>query len=299
MIATVDVSFERFLCYLQSYLDKSTELTTHRCCHKRFTNVVSGDMSLKRFTVKHLRQFRDHLISESLSRKTIREYLNKTIRWIGFAWEQGEVSQETFLACKNLWMPNPRQGRPAAKTVPVKWSDIVQILPYLSQTVANLLQLHWHTGSRPNEIVQINSNDLETVSPDLTLWHLKTHKGSWRGEDRTLFLGGPAMSILQGMKPSTKGYYFPSVQNKKGFISRLTYQRLVKKCTVVLTANGIIKNPSEWTIRGIRNGRAKQVQQCHGIEAARVLLGHTSQAMTSHYVGNSMASPELIKAINF
>jgi hypothetical protein len=29
------------------------------------------------------------------------------------------------------------------------------------------------------------------------------------------------------------------------------------------------------------------------------LLGHTSQAMTSHYVGNSMASPELIKAINF
>lgn len=297
MFSTVSVSFEQFLTYLQTYLQNSTELTTHRCCHKRFCEVIPSDMSLKRLTVQHLRKFRDHMIGVGLSRKTIREYLNKTIRWIGYAWEQGEVSQSTFLACKSIWQPNPRQGRPPIRTKPVRWSDIQQILPYLPLPIQQLIQLHWYTAARPNEIVQLNAHELEQVRPDLTLWHLSHHKGSWRGEERTLFLGKAAMSILDGMSPSTNGYYFPSAKNKLGFLARLSYQRIVKRCTVGLVKNGILSHPPEWTIRGIRSGRAKQIQQSLGLEAARVLLGHSHQSMTSHYVGTSEPPDALIKAL--
>lgn len=297
MLSTVSVSFDEFLNYLQTYLQNSTELTTHRCCHKKFLQIVPGDLSLKRLTVQHIRKFRDHMIGLGLSRKTIREYLNKIIRWVGFAWERGEVSQSTFLACKSIWQPNPRQGRPPVRTKPVQWAELQDIIPYLPIPIQQLIQLHWHTAARPNEIVQINANELERVNPDLTLWHLSNHKGSWRGDQRILFLGQAAMSILDAMVPGSSGYYFPSKKNKKGFISRLTYQRIVKKCTVHLTKKGILKH-SGWSLRGIRNGRARQIQQQHGLEAARVLLGHTNQSMTSHYVGQSAATAELIKALN-
>ena len=297
MFATVSVSFDEFLSYLQTYLQNSTELTTHRCCHKRLLEIVPGDLSLKRLTVQHIRKFRDHMVGLGLSRKTIREYLNKTIRWIGFAWEQGQVTQSTYLACKSMWLPNPRQGRPPVRTRPVSFDDIQQILPYLPVPIQQLIQLHWHTAARPCEIVKINANDLEQVKPDLMLWHLKDHKGSWRGEERTLFLGENSINILAGIKPSIDGYYFPSKKNKLGFLTRLTYQRIVKKCTVHLSQKGILKH-SGWSLRGIRNGRARQVQQQHGLESARILLGHTSQSMTSHYVGISEATAELIKALS-
>ncbi|NBV59722.1 MAG: hypothetical protein EBR73_01425 [Rhodobacteraceae bacterium] len=297
MFSTVSVSFEQFLTYLQTYLQNSTELTTHRCCHKRFCEVIPSDMSLKRLTVQHLRKFRDHMIGVGLSRKTIREYLNKTIRWIGYAWEQGQISQSTFLACQAIWMPNPRQGRPPIRTKPVKWSDIQQILPYLPLPIQQLIQLHWLTAARPNEIVKLNARELEQVRPDLTLWHLNDHKGSWRGEERTLFLGQAAMSILDTMSPSTNGYYFPSAKNKLGFLARLSYQRIVKRCTVNLVKDGILSHLPGWTLRGIRSGRARQIQQEHGLEAARILLGHNSQSMTSHYVGQSSATDELIRAL--
>jgi integrase len=129
------------------------------------------------------------------------------------------------------------------------------------------------------------------------IWNLKDHKGSWRGEGRSLFLGQSAINILAGMKPSVGGFFFPSKKNKLGFISRLTYQRIVKKCTVHLTKKGILKH-SGWSLRGIRNGRARQIQQQHGLEVARVMLGHTHQSMTSHYVGQSAATADLIKALN-
>jgi len=297
MKQSVSVSFDEFLNYLQTYLQNSTELTTHRCCHKRFCEVVPSNMQLQRLTVQHLRRFRDHMIGVGLSRKTIREYLNKTIRWIGYAWEQGQISQSTFLACKSIWQPNPRQGRPPIRTKPVRWSDIQQILPYLPNPIKQLIQLHWLTAARPNEIVKLNARELEQVRPDLTLWHLSDHKGSWRGEERTLFLGVAAMSILDTMSPSTNGYYFPSAKNKLGFLARLSYQRIVKRCTVGLVKNGILSHPPEWTIRGIRSGRAKQIQQSLGLEAARVLLGHSHQSMTSHYVGTSEPPDALIKAL--
>lgn len=297
MFSTVSVSFDQFLNYLQTYLQNSTELTTHRCCHKRFCEVIPSGMNLKRLTVHHLRKFRDHLIKVGLSRKTIREYLNKTIRWIGFAWEQGEVSQSTFLACQSIWMPNPRQGRPPIRTQPVRWTDIQQILPHLPVPIQHLIQLHWLTAARPNEIVRLNAQELEQTRPCLTLWHLKNHKGAWRGEQRTLFFGQAAMSILAVMAVGANGYYFPSVKNKLGFLARLSYQRIVKNCTVSLVENGILKNPPEWTIRGIRSGRAKQIQQSHGLEAARVLLGHSHQSMTSHYVGTSAPPDALIHAL--
>lgn len=297
MKQSVSVSFDEFLNYLQTYLQNSTELTTHRCCHKRFCEVVPSNMQLQRLTVQHLRRFRDHMIGVGLSRKTIREYLNKTIRWIGYAWEQGQISQSTFLACQAIWMPNPRQGRPPIRTKPVKWSDIQQILPYLPLPIQQLIQLHWLTAARPNEIVKLNAKELEQVRPDLTLWHLSDHKGSWRGEERTLFLGQAAMSILESMAPSTNGYYFPSAKNKLGFLARLSYQRIVKRCTVNLVKDGILSHLPGWTLRGIRSGRARQIQQEHGLEAARILLGHNSQSMTSHYVGQSSATDELIKAL--
>lgn len=297
MKQSVSVSFDEFLNYLQTYLQNSTELTTHRCCHKRFCEVVPSNMQLQRLTVQHLRKFRDHMIGVGLSRKTIREYLNKTIRWIGYAWEQGQISQSTFLACQAIWMPNPRQGRPPIRTKPVKWSDIQQILPYLPKPIQQLIQLHWLTAARPNEIVKLNARELEQVRPDLTLWHLSDHKGSWRGEERTLFLGQAAMSILDTMSPSTNGYYFPSYKNKLGFLARLSYQRLVKRCTVNLVKDGILSHLPGWTLRGIRSGRARQIQQEHGLEAARILLGHNSQSMTSHYVGQSSATDELIRAL--
>lgn len=295
--ATVARSFQDFLTYLTAYLHHSTEITTHKCSHKRLCEVVPPTMRLKRFTVHHLRRFRDHLIREGLSRKTIREYLNKTIRWLGFAWENGLISQATCLACKALWMPNPRQGRPPLRTKPVRWADIQTLLPFLPPRLRPLIQLHWLTAARPCEIVQLNAHELEEVQPGLLLWHLRQHKNSWRGEDRTLFLGPPAIQILNQLTPDHLGFYFPSHHNPAGFLSRLTYQRLVKKCTVQLTRNGILNTPPEWTIRGIRSGRAREIQQSHGLEAARIMLGHSCQSMTSRYVGASLPTDALLNLL--
>ena len=297
MKSSVVISFRHFLDYLQTYLKNSTELTTHRCAQAKFLECVSLP-DPKKLAVTHLRKFRDHMIAQGLARKTIREYLHRIIRWVGFCWEQGKVSQATYLACKSMWMPNPRQGRPPVRTKSVTWLQIAELLPHLPTYLSNLIQLHWLTAARPCEIVQINSNNFSKVKPDLWIWVLPDHKGAWRGQDRQLYLGADAIRIVQQIEPCPKGFLFPSKKNIEGFLTRLTYQRVVKKCTLQLIKNGILTNPPEWTIRGIRSGRARHMQTMHGLEAARILLGHTDQRMTSHYAGTPIPNGDFIGGLN-
>lgn len=292
MKSSLHISFREFISYLGTYLENSTELTTHRCAQQKFMECVNLP-DPKKLGVIHLRKFRDHMIAQGLARKTIREYLHRIIRWVGFCWEQGKVSQSTYLACKGMWMPNPRQGRPPVRTRPVSWDDIQTMLPHLPEHLQHLIQLHWWTAARPCEIVQLNERDITRPSDQMWIWDLKDHKNMWRGQERILFLNKKCIEIINQINPHENGYYFPSEKNSLGFLTRLTYQRQVKKCTVGLITNGL-KTAPEWTIRGIRNGRARSVQQTHGLEAARVLLGHTDQRMTSHYAGLSIPSPEFI-----
>lgn len=292
MKSLVTISFRDFLEYLQTYLTHSTELTTHRCAQAKFMECVSLP-DPKKLGVAHLRKFRDHMIAQGLARKTIREYLHRIIRWVGFCWEQGKVSQSTYLACKSMWLPNPRQGRPPVRTRPVSWNDIQSMLPHLPENLQQLIQLHWWTAARPCEIVQLNERDITRPSDQMWIWDLKDHKNMWRGQQRILFLNLKCIQIIKQINPDENGYYFPSQKNSAGFLTRLTYQRQVKKCMLKKQLKGINSNP-EWTIRGIRNGRARSVQQLHGLEAARVLLGHTDQRMTSHYAGLAIPSHEFI-----
>ena len=292
MKSSVTISFRNFLDYLQTYLENSTELTTHRCAQAKFLECVNLP-DPKKLAVSHLRKFRDHMIAQGLARKTIREYLHRIIRWVGFCWEQGKVSQSTYLACKSMWMPNPRQGRPPVRTRPVSWSDIQSMLPHLPEHLQQLIQLHWWSAARPCEIVQINDNQITRSSDRLWVWDLQDHKNMWRGQQRLLFLNSKCIDILKCIIPAKNGYYFPSDKNSLGFLTRLTYQRQIKKCITRVYKKGINVCP-EWTLRGIRNGRARSVQSAHGLEAARVLLGHTDQRMTSHYAGLAVPSPDFL-----
>jgi integrase len=108
---------------------------------------------------------------------------------------------------------------------PVEWDKVQVILPHVSPQVAAMLALQYHTGARPGEIVIMRTIDLD-VSGSVWTYKPASHKGSWRGHERTILIGPKGQAILRPwLRLNVEEYLFQPRESREAFDSKRKAER--------------------------------------------------------------------------
>ncbi len=126
-----------------------------------------GDLPVDAFRLQDLVTYRDLLIEAGLARSQINKQVQVIRRIFKHGVFEGFVPAGILEALRTV-RPLQKGRTKARETEPVRPVDeeaVFAVLPYLSQTVAAMVLLQWHTGMRPGEVVQMRGQDLDRSGP--------------------------------------------------------------------------------------------------------------------------------------
>ncbi len=177
----------------------------------------------------------------------------------------------------------PLRGQ-AKRVEPVAWEIVAATLPHLEPGAASICLICWWTGMRPKEVCSLTA---ESVDLERGWISLEAHKTSAKTGSHRLPIGPQAAAVLGpllSIRPT--GFLFPS--RESDHFQPISLARAVHRATV---RHGI----ERWTPYQLRHAAKERITQAHGLEAARVILRHTSLGMTSKYA--SRIDPAFAQAI--
>jgi len=201
---------------------------------------------------------------------------------------------------------------------PVPAADVLAGLPLLSDQVADMVRLMLLTGMRPGEVCRMTRAALDATDPAVWLYRPAHHKTAHHGHTRQVFLGRQARAIIErylqgraadaplfspaeaesarrkaahenrktplscGNRPGTNRVLRP--KQKPGTAYAVTalaraVGRGIERYNATAQAEGrpII---GYWHPHQLRHTYATRVRAEYGLEAAQILLGHSSALVT-------------------
>lgn len=230
-------------------------------------------------------------------------YVNELMRFVARAFDlavENEKLPETVSATLSL-VKKLRRGE--AKTLPPRLDasdvDILTTLPYMSQTVRDMVVLQRLAGMRPSEVFQMK---LEHIEMEGNVWiYTPPHSKCERfAKVRVIPLGAIEQDILRRrMEGKRKGDFLftpaDSVRDRwqagdrdarylrqlKPTYSKDSYRRAIVRA--IERAREAGKTVRHWTPYQLRHSAATAVSASLGRESAGVLLGHSSVRTTAGY----------------
>jgi integrase len=223
---------------------------------------------------------------------------------------------------------NVRESKPVA-AVPI---DVVEAtLPFAPAPVAAMTRLQLLSGCRPGEVMRMRAIDLNMSGP---VWEYRPayHKNKHRGLDRVIFLGVQAQDVIRPfLKTDLHAFLFsprecvealhahrtqlrktrrtPSEQrrrrkpapkrkpaeryNRRSY--RVAIVRAVDKANQERAKRGLQPLP-HWSPLQLRHTAATSIRSKYGVEAARVILGHSKVETTQIYAERDLARAAQIVA---
>lgn len=270
----------------------------------RLLRSTAGGLPAREFGPLMLRKAQGLMIA-----KWKRRSVNKGVQFIraAFRWAVGEqlVPVEVWQALQAV--PGLRRGeqgvKEGKKVQAVAIGNVDAIRPRLSPQVEALVDLMLLTGARCGELVNLKLADLNT-SGNIWTAELADHKGSWRGKRRMVYFGPKAQAIIKGFmadRPIDKPLFSPreavAIQMRKRCTTgkgRRPNQKASPKMTDravgdvyetkavrkaierACDAAGIPK----WSPHQLRHAAATAIRKEFGLEAAAIILGHSSATLT-------------------
>jgi integrase len=212
-----------------------------------------------------------------------------------------------------------RAGRSEAKesdpVQPVAQTHVDAVLPLVSAPIAAMIRLQLLTGARPGEILMMRTADIDTGGP---VWTYKpvSHKTAHHGHQRTVYVGPKAQDVLRTfLKPlNAQAFIFSPKDaeaerrerqhsqrktplhygnapgsNRKAKPKRMPGERydVAAYRRAIARACKIAGVPS-WHPHQLRHAAATELRKTHGLEAAQVILGHKTMAVTEIYAEKNL-----------
>lgn len=224
--------------------------------------------------------------------------------------------------------------RETEKVRPVERDVVDATLPFLSKPVAALVELMWWSGARPSELFGLRPRDIDR-SGNVWVVKLKKHKTARRGKRRELYFGPESQCVLAPFlrRPKDRPLFTPAeavaeMERRKRaerrtplypshaaryerqraekpdrndgdvYTSRTLNRaitRAVKAANRARAEGGLMPIPN-WTPYQLRHAAATRIKRDHGLEAVRVLLGHSSATMAEHYAEDDLAKARDVMA---
>jgi integrase len=315
-------AFKRFAktYYVDAAGKPNTEYKNYATLIKRLGSAY-GRIGAAEFGPLKLKAFRQSLIDEGHSRIHINHSTNRIRHVFKWAVENELVPARIVEALRCV--AGLRYGRSDAKETepvkPVPDAHVDATLPYVARQVAAMLELQRVTGMRSGEVCQMRTRDIST-SGNVWTYTPERHKTQYRGHVRTVYLGPKAQDILRPwLRMNLDEHLF---QPREAEAERRTRQHAARK-TPLSCGNrpgsnvatkprksagdayktdsylravkyGIDKANRErakqelseipnWHPHQLRHNAATYFRREHGLEVARVLLGHKHAAITEVY----------------
>ncbi len=164
--------------------------------------------------VGDLRRFRDRLIGEGKVRSTINNYIGVVVQMYKWALGEGYVAPEVVRPLVDF--PRLIEGQTAAHESaaiqPAKTSAILAVIDAAGPILADLLRVHWISGARPGEIVQLAKRYLDMEDPDVWIFTPPAYKTKRHGEPRTIALFAEAIDIIKPylFRPDDRPLFSPA-----------------------------------------------------------------------------------------
>lgn len=254
--------------------------------------------------------------------KNVRKQINKMIERIRrcFRWacsqELVPASVPTALATVQAlaWGKTAARELPPIKPIEIHWVEAT--IPFMSPTVAAMVQTQLLCGMRPQDVVYLKSLEIDQTE-EVWLFQPANHKTAWRGHDRTVFIGLRAQQILAPfLGRSPEKYLFSPIeaaewhsqQKRMKRKTPMTPSQRVRKRKLkperakrtaydinsyrraihyaIVAANKLRKADEQiprWCPLQIRHTAGTAVREKFGLDGAQVFLGHKHLRVSEVY----------------
>ncbi|MHC4672375.1 MAG: tyrosine-type recombinase/integrase [Planctomycetota bacterium] len=312
--------------FAESYYRKNGkttgELTNIRDAIKPLVK-LHGHTSVVDFGPMALKTVRQAMIDSDLCRSVVNARINR-IRRI-FKWGvENQLVASTVLHALQAIAPLKRgrcEARESTPVKPVPLAYVEAVSPFVSRQVQAMIRLQLLTGMRPGEVTIMRCLDLDTSDK---IWEYKpiSHKTEHHGRQRIIYVGPRAQQIVESfLKPNADSFLF-SPQDAMSELN--AYRRTIRKTPLTPSQarrkpkNNPRKEPGDhytsqsysraiatacnkagvpcWSPNRLRHNAGTFLRKEFGIEAARVILGHTSAVVTEIYAEIDQAKAAEIMA---
>ncbi len=273
--------------------------------NQNFRNILAKD-----FDALKLEAVREKMIGAGLARTTINNNISKLKSM--FKWGANKKLIDNMVYLELSCLPGLKAGRSLAretdgvKPVPEAFVDAVE--PFVSSPVWTMIQLQLLSGMRPGEVLQMRACDL-TMTDDSWEYRPQSHKTQHRNKSRIVHLGKQSQELIRPyLTTELEAYLFNPERGRSEFISK-AYRENAK----VFVRNGRTRystqgyysaikraceaaNVPHWSANQLRHNFATNIRRDHGLEASRILLGHSSAVTSEIYAEVDFDSARAIVA---
>ena len=301
------------------YVKNGVKTPTFNHCRNALSLLTKhyGNESVDNFTPLSLVFLQEKWIVQGLARPTVNRYVGIIRQAFKHGTKFGWVDAHTYLAIQGV--DNLKAGRTKApeyrKIKPVDAGLVEKTLPFLPPIVADMVRVQRLCGMRPQDIRNLRSIDIVNRDKDVWRYEPFTHKTEHKGKFRIIAIGPRAQAILtpylfekedtpeaflfspqdtiqlqkiekrrkrktlnkQGrVQPSQKDRSKPGAVKRNKRYSKDTYGRAIARAC---EQAGVLV----WTPNQLRHSAGTDVRSKFGLEAAQVVLGHSSAKTTEIY----------------
>jgi len=306
---TVGEVILRYWEHSQGYYQKDGKPTTelgHVKCALRLVRRLYSRERADSFGPLALKACREEFLRAGQKRLTINQNVGRIKRMFRWAVEQELVGASVAHGLDSVkGLKRGRTEAPEGEPVkPVPDADVDAVLPHLHAAVRAMVELQRLTGMRSGEVVLMRLCDIDRSGP-VWLYRPAQHKTQHHGHERLVPLGPKAQRILETFLDRDDAAYLFSpreaeearhAKRKLTARHRSTKNRRVAKPKRVwrerydsASYRRAIQRAcgkagvATWHPHRLRHNAATALREQHGIEAARVILGHRSAAVTEIY----------------
>jgi integrase len=254
----------------------TTEPGTIRCSLRPLVKLFS-ELPADEFTPARFEQLQAAMIELGWARSYCNKATGVVKRLYKWAARKGYVRVETWQKLQTV--DGLKRGRTGAKETkpvgPVSDEILEATLPHVSQQVADACRLMRVTGMRPGEVLTLTAADLDRSDPALWQYRPQSHKNSYRGQARTIFIGARGQAIVASYLLRAGG----------GPLFRIRVAAFACAIRRACRRAGI----PHWHPNMIRHAVATEVRSQYGLEVAQCVLGHTNANITQTYAERDMS----------
>jgi integrase len=308
----------RYMQHAAGYYVKNGRPTSEIVCLEssfRPLRRLYGSSLAREFGPLCLTAVRAEFIEAGCCRSVVNGRVRRIVRLFKWGLSQQLVPPMTHHALTSV--EGLRAGRSEAResepVTPVRQEFIDAIKPYLSRQVAAMVQLQLLTGMRPGEVCQMRTCDLD-MSGDEWSYTPGSHKTEHHSKSRVVYIGPQAQRVLAPwVKTDLVAPLFQPLEvveelravrhanrkrvRQKPLPSRR--KRRPKRVPGAMFSTNSYRNSiaracrkagiPEWAPNALRHSFATIVRREAGIDAAKVLLGHSDIRTTTIYAERDVA----------
>ena len=269
-----------------------------------------GHTLAREFGPLALKSLRASMIEGGLCRNEVNKRIGKIARIFRWAVENELVPANVHHGLKAV--SGLKKGRTEARESepvrPVPEAHVEAVRPFVASQVWSMIELQRLTGMRPGEVCQMRTCDIDR-SDKVWSYRPRTHKTEHHGRSREIPLGPRAQAIVEPWLKTDKDLYLFSP--REALEERWTEQRRNRKSPMTPSQRTRTRKPDpkrtpgevydpksyyhairygcgkaavpNWHPNQLRHNAATWLRKEFSLDVARVILGHSSPAVTEVY----------------